>query len=198
MLLGQLPFHAKEKMSALKFSEFYAPIRAHFSSNIWEYEKFKRCKDNGAKVEFLMGHSVVQKSWSHLAESNSQIPLCSIFGAPQRNEKKAKIAKIGNAKYPQLSKKVEVKVTKKKGRMLVAKEKIEPGKYHCANWGGNNFIVLLLGEVIIHEKPYCTLLYAKFRPSHCNSCFVRITNEPVTCPHCKEVHDFVHIVFFST
>ena len=32
-------------------------------------------------------------------------------------------------KYPQLSKKIEVKATKKKGRMLVAKEQIEPGKY---------------------------------------------------------------------
>jgi hypothetical protein len=28
-----------------------------------------------------------------------------------------------------MSKKIEVKVTKKKGRMLVAKEQIEPGKH---------------------------------------------------------------------
>ena len=34
----------------------------------------------------------------------------------------------GSTKHPQMSKKIEVKVTKKKGRMLVAKDKIEPGK----------------------------------------------------------------------
>ena len=33
----------------------------------------------------------------------------------------------GSTKHPQMSKKIEVKVTKKKGRMLVAKDKIEPG-----------------------------------------------------------------------
>ena len=32
-------------------------------------------------------------------------------------------------KYSQMSKKIEVKATKKKGRMLVAKEQIEPGKH---------------------------------------------------------------------
>ena len=121
-------------LAGLSFSEFYAPIRSHFSSNVWDYEKFKRCKDNQAKVEYLMGHSVAQKALAELAQQNTQIPLCSIFGPPcKKDQDKGQSENVrapiiqSKGKYPQLSKKVEVKVTKKKGRMLVAKEKIEPG-----------------------------------------------------------------------
>ena len=49
-----------------KFGEFYSDIRNNFSTNIWEYEKFKKCKDNRAKVEYLMGHAIVQKSLATL------------------------------------------------------------------------------------------------------------------------------------
>ena len=39
-----------------KFAEFYSTIRSHFSSNTWDYEKFKNNKNNRSKVEFLMCH----------------------------------------------------------------------------------------------------------------------------------------------
>lgn len=128
------------KMSApLTFGDFYAPIRSHFSSNVWDYEKFKRCKDNRAKVEYLIGHAVVQTALNGLASRNILTPLCSFFGPPEIKEKcqgvdwKARIIQ-SQGKYPQLSSKVEVKASKKKGRMLVAKEKIEAGDkfiIHC-------------------------------------------------------------------
>merc|ERR1712156_185668 len=63
-----------------KFAEFYSTIRSHFSSNTWDYEKFKNNKNNRSKVEFLMCHEVVKKALSNLVSSNTQIPLCSIFG----------------------------------------------------------------------------------------------------------------------
>ena len=49
-------------------------------------------------------------------------------------------------KYPQLSKKIEVKATKKKGRMLVAKEQIEPGKYFFMGFR-ITFVVQFKGKV---------------------------------------------------
>ena len=126
-------------MSApLTFGEFYADIRSHFSGNIWDYDKFKQCKGNRAKAEYLMGHAVVQNALAVLTSRNSQIPLCSIFGAPHLGDDQKEKSKTtfpralvhGTPRFPQMSKKVEVKVTKKKGRMLVAKEKIEPGMYN--------------------------------------------------------------------
>ena len=125
--------------SPLKFNEFYADIRSHFSGNSWDYDKFKQSGGIPGKVEYLMGHTIVKKSLANLASKNSQIPLCSIFGPPSKSrEEKSSVSEIlmpenlvqgtTNPKYPQMSKKIEVKVNKKKGRMLVAKEKIEPGE----------------------------------------------------------------------
>ena len=120
------------------FGDFYSGIRSHFSTNVWEYEKFKQCKGNRAKVEYLIGHAVVQKALATLSSRNSQIPLCSIFGLPSSKSQEEKcrpefppslIQGKLNKKYPQMSRKIEVKANKKKGRMLVAKEQIEPGKY---------------------------------------------------------------------
>lgn len=123
--------------ASITFGDFYAPIRSHFSSNVWDYEKFKSCKDNRAKVEYLMGHAVVQKALTTLNSSNILTPLCSFFGPPEITEKShgvdwEKRIIQSHGKYPQLSQKVEVKVTKKKGRMLVAKERIEPGDHSSA------------------------------------------------------------------
>lgn len=117
------------------FSEFYAAIRSHFSNNVWDYEKFKHCESNRSKVEHLLGQTVVQNALTTLTSRNVQIPLCSIFGPPNKSalEKTsrkfpARLITGNSSRYPQLSKKIEVKVTKKKGRMLVAKEKMDPGK----------------------------------------------------------------------
>ena len=47
---------------------------------------------------------------------------------------------------------------------------------------------IITGEVLIHERAFCTILYAQFRSSHCNSCFkVLQKNATEVCPHCKEV-----------
>ena len=113
-------------MSDLTFGDFYSEIRSHFSSTVWDYEKFKNCEGIASKVEYLIGHSVVQKSLDTLNARNTQIPLCAIFGPPVK--KNSPVENENSQKYPQMSKKVEVKVTKKKGRMLVAKERIQPGR----------------------------------------------------------------------
>ena len=69
-----------------------------------------------------------------MVSSNTQIPLCSIFGTAMKTKEEKSVRQFppnlvnGSTKHPQMSKKIEVKVTKKKGRMLVAKDKIEPGK----------------------------------------------------------------------
>ena len=124
-------------MEPLSFSEFYSGIRAHFSNNSWEYESYKFKRGNRAKVEFLIGHDVVKKAIANLAAKNTLVPMCAIFGPPARNSAKENhatyypdslVVSANGAKYPQMSKKIEVKATKKKGRILVAKERIEPGK----------------------------------------------------------------------
>ena len=178
------------------FSEFYATIRSHFSNNNWEYEKFKQCETNRCKIEYFLGQTVVQSALATLASRNTQIPLCSIFGPPSKSREEKISRKFpaplitGNTKYPQLSKKIEVKVTKKKGRMLVAKEKIDPGKdnAHIVLTLKPRFYDILIGEVLIHEKPFCAILYSQYRSTHCNSCFKRLeTQDCLSCPHCKQV-----------
>ena len=119
----------------MNFQEFYSTIRGHFATNHWEYEKYRHNKTNQEKVEHLLGHKIVQESLTKLVTSNNQIPLCSIFGAPNKTKEEKSPRQFppnlvnggGVKKYPQMSKKIELKVTKKKGRMLVAKDKIEPG-----------------------------------------------------------------------
>ena len=65
----------------------------------------------------------------------------------------------GSTKHPQMSKKIEVKVTKKKGRMLVAKDKIEPGKDinninsgHSISNCGYHSLKLKLSSKISYQK----------------------------------------------
>ena len=51
-----------------------------------------------------------------------------------------------------------------------------------------NSASIITGEVLIHERAFCAILYTKFRSSHCNSCFkVLQKNASEVCPHCKEV-----------
>ena len=116
------------------FSDFYTSIRSHYSQNSWDYEKFKHCATNRCKIEYLLGQTAVQDALTTLTSRNTQMPLCSIFGPPSKSKEEkisrkfpAPLITGSNVRYPQLSKKIEVKVTKKKGRMLVAKEKIDPG-----------------------------------------------------------------------
>ena len=139
-ILGKLPtFHIYSNIMSdnpQSFSEFYTEIRSHFSNNQWYYDKFKNSPTNRLKIEYLLERPVVRQAMVTLASRNTQIPLCSIFGPPNKSDKEktsrkfpARLISSNSTKYPQMSKKIEVKVTKKKGRMLVAKEKIEPGKY---------------------------------------------------------------------
>ena len=139
-ILGKLPtspiYSKNMSENPQSFSEFYTEIRSHFANNQWYYDKFKNSKTNRAKIEYLLERPVVRQAMVTLASRNTQIPLCSIFGPPNKSDKEkisrkfpARLISSNSAKYPQLSKKIEVKVTKKKGRMLVAKEKIDPGKY---------------------------------------------------------------------
>jgi hypothetical protein len=124
----------------ISFSQFYAGIRAHFAQNPWEYDKYKNNKTNRAKVEYLLGHAIVQNSLATLSAANTSSPLCSIFGNAGKNKDmdkcKGKFSPpriVGSGKYPQMSKKIEVKATKKKGRIMVAKEKIDPGEWKISH-----------------------------------------------------------------
>ena len=102
---------------------FFHTILGHFSS-FWNHEF--RCPSvlvfyNEYKIllNFKLGNSLtnllsnlllmtIKKSWS---------------------DKRWPVQGSSSQKYSQMSKKIEVKATKKKGRMLVAKEQIEPGKH---------------------------------------------------------------------
>ena len=56
-----------------KFAEFYSTIRSHFSSNTWDYEKFKNNKNNRSKVEFLMCHeasALKSEKYSNLGKAS--------------------------------------------------------------------------------------------------------------------------------
>ena len=119
----------------ISFGEFYSEIRAHFSSNIFDLEEFKRKNSGRKRTEFLLDHSIVQNSLKKLAEKNvfqrdppvakgeDPVPAEVLFPARTKLD-----GFKGSEKYPQLSHKVIVQDSKKKGRHLVAKEKISPGK----------------------------------------------------------------------
>ena len=58
-------------------------------------------------------------------------------------------------KYSQMSKKIEVKATKKKGRMLVAKEQIEPGKHFFMRFPIHiGFQVFMKSDFIFYKTRY--------------------------------------------
>ena len=120
----------EEIQDVMGFGEFYGQIRSYFSNNGWDYDRYKMALGNKGKVKFLIEHNTVKNALKDLEKRNIRAP-CS--ASPKQNgdisDKKLPKPKVkGSAKYPQMSKKVEVKVTKKKGRILVAKEKIDPGE----------------------------------------------------------------------
>ena len=63
-------------------------------------------------------------------------------------------------KYSQMSKKIEVKATKKKGRMLVAKEQIEPGKHLFYEVSNPHWVPSL------YEVGFCLLQNLHFENLH--------------------------------
>lgn len=118
------------------FGDFYSEIRTHFSRNTVDFEEFKRRSSGKKKIEFLLDHSIVQEGLRKLSETGGSVkdrkveevlepgnePETDDFPAVARPE-----GFRGSEKYPQLSQKVLVQDSKKKGRHLVAKEKINPG-----------------------------------------------------------------------
>lgn len=124
----------------MAFSQFYLPVRAHFSSNHAEYDKFKEAKGMKGKVEFLLAHPVVVSALQRLQESITEGPKFSKTSATDASDGNFMVALPGVLKglpsvagkptkqYPQMSDKVEVRYSKARGRHLVAKQRIEPGR----------------------------------------------------------------------
>ena len=118
---------------AESFGHFYSEIRTHFSRNLTDFEDFKRRSSGKKKIEFLLEHEVVQNGIQILNERNvfpetrkapEQIPESGDYPISTKID-----GLKGSSKYPQLSQKVCVQDSKKKGRHLVAKEKINPGNF---------------------------------------------------------------------
>ena len=122
-----------ETENFLSFGDFYSEIRTHFSRNPQDFEELKRKSSGRKKIEYLLDHPVVQNSLDILSNRNgfkrdrkveevfeqisNEIPISTKLDGFK-----------GSAKYPQLSEKVLVQDSKKKGRHLVAKDKINPGE----------------------------------------------------------------------
>jgi hypothetical protein len=130
----------------MSFSEFYSGMREHFSKNPTSYEQFKNAKTGRSKVEYLLQHPIVQASLKNLQAKNKIKQLnvvanrnpqnCIAAETSNGNDGKddfkgrqcdIKLTGKGSRKYPQMSNKVEIKQSEKKGRYLVAKERINPG-----------------------------------------------------------------------
>jgi hypothetical protein len=122
-----------ETENFLPFGDFYSEIRTHFSRNPQDFEELKRKSSGRKKIEYLLDHPVVQNSLNILSNRNKfkrDRKVEEVF-EPSSNEIpiSTKLDGFnGSAKYPQLSQKVLVQDSKKKGRHLVAKEKINPGE----------------------------------------------------------------------
>ena len=130
----------------MSFSEFYRDVREHFSSTPTSYQQFKNAKTGRSKVEYLLQHPIVQATLKNLQSKNKPKQLNVANRNPQNCNNKCnaetdngndglggrecdiKLTGKGSRKYPQMSNKVDVKYSAKKGRHLVAKEKINPGK----------------------------------------------------------------------
>ena len=131
--------------SMMSFAEFYSNVREHFSKNPTTYEKFKNAPTGRSKVEFLLEHPIVQTALTNLQAKNKITQLNVANWNSQKCVAKndngndgeddfetrqcnVKLTGKGSRKYPQMSNKVGVKFSPKKGRYLVAKERINPGK----------------------------------------------------------------------
>ena len=135
------------KMMMMSFTEFYRDVREHFSSTPTSYKQFKNAKTGRSKVEYLLQHPIVQAALKNLQTKNKVKQLNVANRNPQncKNNNKSdaetdngndglegrecdiKLTGKGSRKYPQMSNKVDVKYSAKKGRHLVAKERINPG-----------------------------------------------------------------------
>ena len=132
--------------SMMSFQEFYSGVREHFSKNPTSYEQFKNAKTGRSKVEYLLEHPIVQTSLKNLqaknkikqlnvvANRNPQncIPAETSNGNDEKDDFEGRECAIkltgkGSRKFPQMSNKVEIRQSEKKGRYLVAKERINPG-----------------------------------------------------------------------
>ena len=140
--------HSPSSSTMVSFAEFYKGVREHFSKNPTSYEQFKNAKTGWNKVEYLLQHPIVQTSLKNLQTKNKikQLDVANrnslnrvVETDTNGNEGKdafdmisqcnVKITGKGSRRYPQMSNKVDVKMSSKKGRYLVAKEKINPGKF---------------------------------------------------------------------
>lgn len=114
------------------FGDFYAEVRNYFGTNVQEFEHFKRQSSGRKKIEFLLAHPEVTKALERLQahgdtprpDGFQKRPTTSEDLTPQRTPLESF---KWTPKYPQLSAKVGLQTSKKKGRHLVAKEKILPG-----------------------------------------------------------------------
>ncbi len=113
------------------FGDFYPEIRTYFSTNVQDFELFKRQGNGRKKMEFLLAHKEVTEALRRLrgdaptANGIGKGTAASTGLTPRRTKTDAFKC---SEKYPQLSAKVALQHSKKKGRHLVAKEKILPGK----------------------------------------------------------------------
>ena len=131
----------------MSFAEFYGGVREHFSQNPTSYEQFKNAKTGRNKVEYLLQHPIVQTSLKNLKAKNKLKQLNAVNRNIQSNctaentsngndgnddfegkECNVKLTGKGSRRYPQMSSKIDMKISSKKGRYLVAKERINPGK----------------------------------------------------------------------
>jgi hypothetical protein len=123
------------------FGDFYTEIRNYFGTNVQEFEHFKRQGNGRKKIDFLLGHPEVIKALKKLQDT---APTTNVFERVQTEKTKSAAVDLqpqrtkmdtfkASDKFPQLSAKVALQNSKKKGRHLVAKEKILPGKCYLIN-----------------------------------------------------------------
>ena len=110
------------------FSQFYCGLREYFSSHSKDYERFKTTPNEG-KTKYLLQHPVVQAALENLAQE----PVKKAESPKGTQSTQIAVKEVGNlgkthSKYPQMSAKVSVKSSARRGRFLVANQRINPGK----------------------------------------------------------------------
>jgi len=68
-----------------------------------------------------------------------------------------------------LNKNIEFDYNENEGRFVKAKDNIK------------------IGELILIEKPHCSVLLDKYSKTHCQNCFKRSALTPISCPNCNDV-----------
>ncbi|XP_040579465.1 SET and MYND domain-containing protein 4 [Lepeophtheirus salmonis] len=169
----------------MDFKDFYSKIRVYYSSNANEYDRFKVASTSRKKLGIILKSGIMRDALSEIEGnllslnyvSNDNEESINIFNPREAEENRLVQELISNPKcskdYPFISKKVDIKFSKKKGRHLVAKERI------------------FTGEVVIAERPYVTILYDDFAANHCQSCFIKFSPEQSLfmreCKRCRQV-----------